>query len=338
MRKSTLISGIILTAVVFIGVVLRLFHLPGSNPFIIFGIALLMVYFLPSLLIYRLKNDSTAFEKGTTIFGCIVAWLFLLPGLLFSIQRWPGGVFLIFLGIPGGLIFLVLYFLAKNKAQKPVSPFEPFTLIVLSLFIILFTGRFFVRQATAENLEQDMADYEIALTERSLANDAMQVSYNKVSNDTTDTLSIRSAQHLYSETQAVLQYINEMRGEVVAECIGAPPSVGDTFSVRLIERPGDYDTPTNYFIGPDPANVTGKSKELNAALYKYLNKNYSRDQIKGNEPADIYDKEQNRMISWGWATFYHKNIIQDLTTLLKIQTSILQLEKKAFEEKNFISK
>jgi hypothetical protein len=335
MRKALLISGIILTCIISLGVVFRLLHFPGSSQMLVLGIGAVMVYFLPALSIYQLKNARTTGLKATIIFGAVVGILFLFPGLLFSIQRWPGGTLLFFAGIAGAIIFTFLYFITRSKAGDPVTPREPFTLIVLVLVVVLFGGRLFVREAANEKLKENNASYYSAMEQRQDADHAATEAYVKVLNDTNDTAAVRSAEELHRATIDVLQYINETRGEVVGWCMNIDPKYGDTLSVSLIDRPGDYDTPTHYFIGSDPANVTGKSKELSAVLKTYYNRNYSSDKVKKIIPDDIYSEEHDKLISWEWNNFYHKTILEALTTLLKIQTDILNAEKEALEKKEF---
>jgi hypothetical protein len=335
MRKTLLYSGIALTALILAGVILRLLHLPGSTPMLVIGIGLVMAYFLPMLLIHRIKNDTTRFQNITTIFGCVVGWLFLFPGLLFAIQRWPGSLMLVTGGIFLGIIFIVLFFLSRKNAGNPVVLREPFTIIIIALISILFTGRYFVREATNEKLKENIASYYSAMEKRLDADHAAGEAYIKVLNDTSDTAAVRLAEELHRATIDMVQYINETRGEVVGRCMGIDPQYGDTLSARLIDHPGDYDTPTHYFIGFDPANVTGKSKELKIVLVNYLDNYYSPDKTKKFRPDDVFSEEMDMLISWEWYNFYHRNIIETITTLAEIQTNILTLEKEALQKREF---
>lgn len=296
-----------------------------------------MVYFLPLLLVYRLKTVSTGFQKGVAVFGFVVGFLFLFPAFLFSIQRWPGGVFLYLLGTGSGLIFVILFFISENKSGKPFSLLQPFTIIISVMLLLLFSGRYFVRQRSADNAMQNMAEYYEVAKERAIAEQEANATYIKIVNDTSDTAAIRMAEKLHHATSEMMQLISEMRGDVVACCADVESRVGDTLSASLIPRPNDYDTPTMYFIGSNPANVTGKAKELNVVLSNYLRENYLPERIKEVKPADVYSNEYEKMVSWEWYFFYHKTIIEALTKLEQIKTDILELEKKSLETKEFYS-
>ncbi|MDQ3111128.1 MAG: hypothetical protein M3R17_14640 [Bacteroidota bacterium] len=289
------------------------------------------------LLIYRLKTVTTTFQKVVAILGFVVGFLFLFPAFLFSIQRWPGGALLYFLGTAGGLVFLILFFVSENKSGKPFSLFQPFTVIISIMLLLLLSGRYFVRQRSADNAKQNMAEYDKVLHERAVLEQGTNEEYIKIVNDTGDTVAIRKAEKLHRVTSDVLQYINEMRGELVASSEGIDTKVGDTISASLIANPTDYDTPTHYFIGSDPANVTGRAKDLNTVLKNYFGEYYSPDRIKDIKPADIYSNDYEKIISWEWYYFYHKTIIEALTKLEKIKIDILRLEKQSLEQKDFTS-
>lgn len=335
MRKSTLILGVVLTCIIALGVLFRIMHWPGSSPMIVLGIGSVMTIFLPMLLIHRLKTDKTALERGTAIFGFITGFLFLFPGLLFSIQRWPGGVVMIYGGILFGLVFLFLFLLSRKKSGKPVFAIESFSLIIVSMLLVLFGGRFVVKQRSADKAHENMIAYAEAFKEQRRMVQEADHAFSEIMAGNNDTATIRAAQHLHYETVQLLQYIYKMRAEVVARNMGIPESMADTLSMSLIERPTDYDTPTHYFIGEDPNNITGKAKDLQIALTQYLNDNYERQQVEKIVPRTIYIEETGVEISWASYNFYHKSIVEALTTLLKIQTNILKADKAALEKKEF---
>lgn len=139
------------------------------------------------------------------------------------------------------------------------------------------------------------------------------------------------------------KYIQELRGEMVAHSIGCDPKVGDTMRLILLDKPDDYDTPTHFMIGEDPANVTGKAKELKEKLIKY-NKDLlailpekSQAAMKPRlektlVPTDQYSKEQEKMISWEWYNFYHAPIVASIAQLTRIQNDVKNAEGDVVNE------
>src|ERR1041384_4801101 len=81
----------------------------------------------------------------------------------------------------------------------------------------------------------------------------------------------RKAMAAKAYSTSLCKYINSLRGEMIAHSAGGDvtPEIGDTLRLSLLEKPDDYDTPTHFMIGEDPANVTGKAKDLHDSLVKY---------------------------------------------------------------------
>lgn len=342
MRKATLVSGIIVAAIIFLGVLGKLFHLPYSSLLLVFGFCLMMISFLPLLFIFRLKNDKTVLQKVAAIFGFIVGWLILFPGLLFSIQRWPGGTFLVLVGIIGGLGFLVLFFLSANKAHTPVNPKAPFNIIVAIILITLFGGRYFVRESIRGDASKKIAECEVTFFAKQQLEESNHSLYMELISDTTNPEILNSVKSLEKSTADILRYINHIRGTLIAYENGVDQIVGDTTSICFVQRPTDYDMTTHHMIGNDPANITGESKPLKAAQIKYyvdlvksMPQQSQKDfasRIKKNIPVDVYIKDEEKLVSWEFINFYHKTIIETLTTLQQLQINILNAEKLALEE------
>lgn len=144
-------------------------------------------------------------------------------------------------------------------------------------------------------------------------------------------------------------YIKELRAEMVAHSTGLDKKVCDTLRLTLLEKPDDYDTPTHFMIGEDPANVTGKAKELKEKLIKYdkdllalLDEKQAAEMKPRLEktlvPTDQYSKENEKMISWEWYNFYHAPIVASIAQLTRIQNDVKNAEgdvvNKLFEAIN----
>jgi gliding motility-associated protein GldM len=139
------------------------------------------------------------------------------------------------------------------------------------------------------------------------------------------------------------KYIQELRGEMVSHSAGVDPKVGDTLRLTLLDKPDDYDSPTHYMIGEDPANVTGKAKELKEKLIKYSKDllavlpEKSQPDMKARlektlVPTDQYSKEQEKMISWEWYNFYHAPIVASIAQLDRITNDVKNAEGDVVNE------
>ncbi len=163
----------------------------------------------------------------------------------------------------------------------------------------------------------------------------------------------KKAKPLYEKAMKVKQLsadlckkINGLRGEMVAdvEKFEGPDRIkkGDTLRLDLISKPDDYDIPTHYMIGEDPANVTGKAKDLKQWLGQYqkdinaLLPETSKEKLKGNlatlDTKDVYSKENEKMVNWEWYNFYHAPVVASIAQLTRIQNDVKNTEGDVINE------
>lgn len=140
-------------------------------------------------------------------------------------------------------------------------------------------------------------------------------------------------------------YITGIRGKMVGLSAGfdASSKVGDTLRLTLLEKPDDYDNPTNFMIGSDPADVTGEAKKLKETLIKYYanlekllpeksQKNFAA-RIKPSIPTkEVYSAEHKKMISWEWYNFYHAPIVAAIAQMDRIINDVKNAEGDAVNE------
>ena len=140
-------------------------------------------------------------------------------------------------------------------------------------------------------------------------------------------------------------YITGVRGKMVGLSAGfdASSKVGDTLRLTLLEKPDDYDNPTNFMIGSDPADVTGEAKKLKETLIKYYEnlekllpeksqKNFAA-RIKPSIPTkEVYSAEHEKMISWEWYNFYHAPIVAAIAQMDRIINDVKNAEGDAVNE------
>ena len=140
-------------------------------------------------------------------------------------------------------------------------------------------------------------------------------------------------------------YITSLRGKIVNLSAGfdEKSKVGDTLRLTLLEKPDDYDNPTHFMIGSDPANVTGEAKPLKAALIKYYDdltkllpeksqKDFST-RIKPSVPTEkVYSGEEKEMITWERYNFYHAPIVAAIAQMDRIINDVKNAEGDAVNE------
>jgi gliding motility-associated protein GldM len=156
-------------------------------------------------------------------------------------------------------------------------------------------------------------------------------------------LKAMAAKH-YSESMC--KYLDKLRGEMISLVMGLPIDTkgSDTIALSRIDKNDDYDTPTRYMIGEDPANVTGKAKDLVDSLMKYhdhliaLLSPASQTKLQGSlEPLNVkgktfYSKDNEKMISWEWYNFEHAPIVATIAQLTRIKNDIKNAEGDVVNE------
>lgn len=136
--------------------------------------------------------------------------------------------------------------------------------------------------------------------------------------------------------------ITKIRGEMVALSAGVTPKQGDTMNLNYLDKPDDYDSPTTFMIGSDPANVTGAAKGLKDKLTKYFDDMTKlvpekeqaafKARIKPSIPGLVYSHEQGKEISWEWYNFYHAPIVACVAQLDRIVNDVKNAEGDVINE------
>jgi gliding motility-associated protein GldM len=156
------------------------------------------------------------------------------------------------------------------------------------------------------------------------------------------------AMEIRKKSDELVKFIQEIKGELKTETefgVNYSPEqkkIGDTLSSRLIAKPDDYDTPTNYMIGEDPANVTGKAAELKKKLndhHKFLLAQLAPDQqkelennLKTLETKEQWNQSEEKTVSWEWYNFYHMPITAMLANLTRMQVDVKNAEGDVVNE------
>jgi hypothetical protein len=344
MRKTAKVLGIIATCMIFIGVSMKLVHFPGGSILVIFGVGIFTGFFIPLLSILKNKNATSGMDRAAAILGWI-GGSGLAIELLFTVQHWPGGGQLIFLSGPASIAFLILHFISISKYENGRKKFGIFDVMIVIVFVMLFLARNGAIESSIET-QKKIAGYENAIAQEKQLEQFNHDLYLKIVADTTDTTTVEAAKKLENTTSDILVYINSIKNELIQHEMYMPLGnsfVVDTLSPRLIPRPTDYDGPTHYMIGADPANITGEAKQLKKTLMNYYDnlvksipENLQHDfssKIDTLIPTERkFTDQKDQLLFWEGYYFYHKTIIECLTNLVKLETDILSAEKTAFEQ------
>jgi gliding motility-associated protein GldM len=146
-----------------------------------------------------------------------------------------------------------------------------------------------------------------------------------------------AAQVVRKNSNELVDYIKELKADIIAHAQLISIKVADTFKLRNVDKLDDYDTPTHFMVGSDPANVTGKSKDLHAKIDEYKRvllsmldaKDAAAFNIEGLSTKGSYNTSEEKVVSWEWYNFYHLPVAAAVANLTKIQNDVRNAEGDA---------
>lgn len=146
------------------------------------------------------------------------------------------------------------------------------------------------------------------------------------------------ANQVKKSADEMAKYLRELRAEMIAEVEGIDKKVADTLQLMLIDKKDEYDKPTHFMIGDDPANITGKAKELKAKLANFqkelrelLPKDVAVD-LSMLDTKDQYSADAEKMISWEWYNFYHLPVVASAAQFKRIENDVRNAEGSVVNE------
>ncbi|MFI5151125.1 MAG: hypothetical protein ACHQRM_15440 [Bacteroidia bacterium] len=332
MRKTILVTGIISLFLLLLGVLFKMQYYPGASIMLILGVALLNLLYLPLLLIYLIRQkESPVILKVAQGIAILPAWM-LTFGILFKIQHWPGASALLFFGMILLLfVFLPLFIIGQVKNKNTENKKRAIDLLTVSLFGALVLGYGGTHPASRVILQDINIDRNLSYSIRlvKLNNNIATAGMERalVENEKRKDL-YKNAMTIAFKAKELHLYIDHLRDEIIMHTQAVPQSVADTLSIASLQHPDDYDTPTHYFIGSNPKNITGESTELKKKLEEYITaiNAANEQQFPATMLTPDLTNQGQETISWEVSNFYHTTVSGTLVILKNLQLQILVME------------
>lgn len=137
------------------------------------------------------------------------------------------------------------------------------------------------------------------------------------------------ADKLHDQAMMVINELETLQNELINASSGHQLRGSD--STIYLERPLEYDTPTYFMIGENPAAPTGRAVGLRKKLVEFRTSDLAQE-----IPLDIDLSPQIDGMSWEQANFYHVPVVDVLAYLVKIETAVLEAENTALEKGIFV--
>ncbi|MBI5540416.1 MAG: hypothetical protein HY951_10190 [Bacteroidia bacterium] len=319
-----------------IGVMYKIMHWPGSGIMIMIGYLFILLLFLPTLLIVHIKKAKSRKDKLIYILGALSIIIYGFSNM-FKMFHWPGASVLMLFGAFLLIsVFLPLFTWRRIQLEGKITG-QFVYIITIFMFLILFTSLIalnvssnvmngFTNQA---NNQEILNDYLIKknldlYTEIENMTDTLDIKANAVKiKKTADELC-----HYIDNIQIkLLTVIDNIDEESLAELLKNPENIKykdntDVVFLYMIGERGTGEaivlkqklTEFKYMMIEKFSNDKKFIEQLNSFFNFSVNYNHGEP-----EPWDIYN-------------FYDSSLIQGISKLKELQTSIRYSESIALDK------
>jgi hypothetical protein len=139
MKKVMIGSGAAAAALLIGGSIFKLFYLPGAAIMLVLGVFVMCFFFLPLMLVLKMKETNSARDKFILVMGVIIGILYCTSAI-FKVQHWPGANIMIFSTII--LLFFIFipayFFTGIRKPETRVNTIVS-TIILVAATTMQFT-------------------------------------------------------------------------------------------------------------------------------------------------------------------------------------------------------
>lgn len=140
-----------------------------------------------------------------------------------------------------------------------------------------------------------------------------------------------------SETETILDIINQTQKELIAEAEELSKEQADTIHTQFLTQKDNYDIPTHFMLGVNEDGTNCKSEDLLKKItnYKSAILNLFSDNVKNTINLGLElkgGKEDGQELNWQVHNFYHTPLIATITILSKLKTDVKNAENIALNE------
>jgi uncharacterized membrane protein len=290
MKRTLKISGFISVGLLLFASILKTFHLPGAGFAYILGAVFFSLLFLPLMIVFNFKNNSSKSEKWVYSLGFILG-IVACMGVLFKIMHWPyanilmrGSTTLFIFG------FIPLFLMTGNR-----DPERRFNKIMTTVLMTACAGMIYslFNLGFSRSVTDSMDDLQQHIESRT---DDLRESNQKAMLD-----SLSSEQlELHNKTMAITDQIDRIKANLISQADNIPLEQAKSTKFIDVEQKSNTQLATHHFV-----NAKGElsKTELIKALDKYnsfLSENFPKQK-------ELLIKHQNfQMENSVLAVFLHE--------------------------------
>ena len=338
--------GIFSVSFLMIGVLMKLWHLPGAGPIVVVGCSVFYLNFMPSWFAANYKK-SDWYQRILNLVFCTVLGL-MIAMYQFKTMYWPGATLLanltfnigLYVLIPFGIITLLF---RRKKNYFTISTTFIFGFIIAYIISGVASMKFANLRFASDNKTQLQIENNLRLFESK--NKFLYEAFENNKNLDSSSIQLKVKAHELKKTsQTIFNYIYKLKTDLVITVDNLPESARDSITFDNIQNKTNFDHTSYIFIGQDETNPrtdAGSAIELKTKIENYIKnldsiipEEYSL-QLKQSNPFNFNDieLEDNRgKEKWEVMTFFHEPAASVYTTLTGFQANIRYLEMNVLNE------
>jgi hypothetical protein len=304
MKQKIYTLGLITTAIIILGALLKINHWPGGGQLIIIGIIMLVLVFLPLALRNHYRTEGN--RKHRALY--IVTWLtcfVVFGGMLFKVMHWPGAGKSLMLALPFPYVVFLPVFLAVTAKDKSFSIYNTVYVLFLLAGISVFSA------LLAMNVSKEKVDDSMGLSR----------SYNRLEK-VLDGIPYPAGQTSVAlKIDEVLQIVDDYQSMILAtEGTTEEKWNNDTWTLRIPEA---HDIASRALIikGKNPTMDIRLQSSL-AELISELGKSDEHNRLAEAAPAILDYRETPDPHGWTQEKFVMTPVVWSLIYLDGLETDL----------------
>ena len=346
-QRFVTITGVLSVAFIVLGMVFKLFIMPGGGPLIVFGCTLFWISFLPTWYAWQF-GQSDKFQRLLYFAFCNSLGFFVMA-YEFKSMHWPGGNFITDISAYSNLLLffpLSAYALIfkRNKDYFTLNHRFLFGFVIAFILSSVISFKLAYNQTANDANNQKTIEKNLSIYEKRTAFLYEALESNK-SADTVFLLNKKYCNKLKLISDSCYNYLRDLKIHLVTLTDEIPASKKDSITFDGIIGKANHDIPTSILIGNSPEKPkSGKysATEIKNTISVFLEKLYRLSpqefslQLRQSNPFDfsdvVIDSINNIVDSWEVTNFYHEPLSKDYTLITAFQANIRFLEMSLLNE------
>lgn len=321
-----------------LGLIYRIYHLPGASMCIMLGCAIFYLNYLPAWYVSRYKVFDLSKRILYFLFCLCVALLVI--GFQFKTMSWQGYAFFTKASLVLSTTVLLPYglYLFIFRGEKKYIPVDSKFLFGFTIAYII--GGAFGTKITIDNTSRVSKTQSSIETNIRLYQQKNNLIYNSILLTSDSHLLAHpmkaNVRKLKNESESIVNYIQGLKALLVNATSKTTVSQ-DSISYKKLSDKSNQELASQLLIGDDytlPKTGKNSASELKNALKNYLTKLDSiipekhALELRQSNPFNFDDvfKNDEIVVKWEIANFYNETLGNVYTTLTLFQSHIMYLE------------